>query len=152
MVLCLLLARNALLLNQYLAHLATRGTTVIWTDALDPLLAYLETVDASRLSIVDWGYSSSLCVLSSGRLPLQDISFSLQSPDENVDGIRSLMADTRNLFVEHAEGCDIFPQARERLASISQRAGYVRHVQAVICDRNRRPRFEVVRYGTQSAP
>jgi hypothetical protein len=153
MLLSVLLFRNALLLNQYLDRLATNGTTAIWTDAINPLFAYLERVDAKRLVMVDWGYSATLCLLSDGRLPLTDISFDLLSPAANAENVRSLIADPQNLFVDHAPGLEVFPAVRERLASIANRNGYGRQVVETIFDRNYRPRFEVVRFRpVQSTP
>jgi len=151
MVLSVLLVRNVLLLNQYLARLTTNGTTMIWTDATRPLFEYLEKMDAKRLIIVDWGYSATLCLLSDGRLPLTDISFDLLSPAANAENIGSLIADPQSLFVDHATGFEVFP-VHERLASIAQKNGYSRQVVETIFDRNYRPRFEVVRYRPVPGP
>ncbi len=153
LVLSLLLVRNVLLLNQYLARLATNGTAAIWTDASNPLFEYLEELNAKRLVIVDWGYSATLCLLSDGRLPLTDISFDLLSPAAHAENIGSLITDRQTLFVDYAAGFEVFPGVHERLASIAQKNGYSRQVVETVFDRNDRPRFEVVRYRpVQRAP
>ena len=140
-------ASNGLLVNQYYADLATRGTTVIWTDAVYPLFSYLDSIKGHRIITLDWGYAATLCLLSDGEMPLQDISYKLLGPsDTERNWIRSLVSDPKNLFVDHVESAQQFAGVRERLASIATQAGYSREVVTTIADRNHRPRFEIVRY------
>src|SRR5262249_32206269 len=46
-ILALLVGSNAILLNQYHADLATLGTTAIWTDAVNNLAAFAQSVNAT---------------------------------------------------------------------------------------------------------
>ena len=140
-------ADNLLVVNHYFADLTRLGTTVIWTDAIGPLYRYLDSLGTGQVVTVDWGYSAPLCLLSDGELPLRDISYQLLGPSgEQAAWIQSLMGDPRNAFVDHAEGGEQFPNARERLASIAAAGGFRKELLTVITDRNQRPRFNVFRY------
>jgi hypothetical protein len=138
---------NLLLINQYYSDLATNGTSAIWTDAIYPLHDYLESASASRIVTTDWGYATTLCLLSDGEMPLDDISYTLLGPsDGEVAWIRSLIDDPRNLFVDHTAADEQFRAAHQRLESIAGMSGRTRVLVAVIRDRNQRPRFEIARY------
>jgi hypothetical protein len=138
---------NALVVNHLYSDLLTRGTTVIWTDAVYPLFRYLDTMDHYQFVTVDWGYATTLCVLSDGQAPMRDISYTLLNPsDAETAFIRSLMIEARTLFVDHTAGGQQFPGVRERMARIAASAGYTRNVVQVIKDRNGRPRFEIAEY------
>jgi 4-amino-4-deoxy-L-arabinose transferase-like glycosyltransferase len=147
--LILLVGSNVILLNQYHADLATLGTTAIWTDAVNDLAAFVQSVNPTHLVTVDWGYSATLCLLSDGDRPRYDISFILLQPtDAQKKWVSRLIADPRNLFVDHAADAVAFPEARKHLASIALAAGYRRQTVIMIADRNHRPRFEIFRYVT----
>ena len=142
-----IVAANLLLINQYYSDLVTNGTSAIWTDAVYPLHHYLESASASRFVTTDWGYATTLCLLSDGEMPLDDISYTLLGPsDGEVAWIRSLIEDPRNLFVDHTAPDEQFAAARRRLESIAALSGRTRVLVAVIRDRNQRPRFEVFQY------
>ena len=142
-----IVAANLLLVNQYYSDLVTNGTSAIWTDAVYPLHDYLDSASVSRVVTTDWGYATTLCLLSDGEMPLDDISYTLLGPsDGDSTWIRSLIEDPRNLFVDHTAPDEQFAVARRRLESIAELSGRTRVLVAVIRDRNQRPRFEVVRY------
>jgi 4-amino-4-deoxy-L-arabinose transferase-like glycosyltransferase len=143
---CLIVGSNLLLLNQYHSHLVTRGTTVVWTEAVYPLFDYLDSMNGSQFVAVDWGYSTTLCLLSDGKLPIRDFSMNLQSSRPAVGTIRSLAADPRTVFIQHAAGCEQFQGVNARVSRIAQEAGFATQVLRVICDRYNRPRFEVLRF------
>jgi 4-amino-4-deoxy-L-arabinose transferase-like glycosyltransferase len=149
-VLALMVVSNLLLINQYYADLATKGTTAIWTDAVYPLFDYLDSLSGSHIIATDWGYATTLCLLSDGQMPLSDISYTLLGPSPaEAAWIRSLMDDPRNLFVQHAPGSEQFATAGERLASLAAQANRAREVLRVVADRHHRPRFEIVRYAAK---
>jgi hypothetical protein len=138
---------NILLLNECYASLLTHGSRALWTDAVYPLTSYLETLPGSNTVTIDWGYATTLCLLSDGDMRLTDVSFELlQGSRGNSEMVRSLMADPGNAFVAHAPGDEIFPGVRQRLGAIATEAGYVPQMLNVVTDRNHRPRFEVFRY------
>jgi hypothetical protein len=146
-VLVVVVATNLLLINQYYSDLVTKGTTVIWTDAINPLFNYLDSMEGVRIVTTDWGYVTTLCLLSDGEMPLHDISYTLLGPSTaDAVRIRSLIEDKRNVFVDHIAQDEQFPAAREHLALLAAQTGRTRDVIAVIRDRNQRPRFEIVRY------
>jgi len=138
---------NILLLNECYADLLTHGTRSVWTDAVYPLSSYLETLPGSRIVTIDWGYASTLCLLSDGEIALRDISYALlEGSRGSSEMARSLMADPGTAFVAHAQGEELFPGVRQRLFMIAAEAGYMPQMLNVIADRNHRPRFEVFRY------
>ena len=143
-------AVNLVVVNSLYTDLVTRGTSTLWTDAVYPLSAYLGSLRTSAVVTVDWGYSSTLCLLSDGRMPIQDMSFSLidPSPDDKA-AIRTLMSDQGVLFVDHTDDGEQFPGVRQHLAAIAFEAGYTKRVINTIYDRNSRPRFEISRYFAQ---
>jgi hypothetical protein len=124
----------------------------VWTDAVNPLFRYLSSLGGQRVATVDWGYETTLCLLSKGKMPLADISFILRNPsaaDANL--VRSLMALPDTVFVDHVAGGAQFAGVRERLARMASEGGYVKNVVEIIRDRNGRARFEISRY-TESGP
>ncbi len=142
-------AVNLLVVNNFYTDLVTRGTTTLWTDAVYPLSQYLDSINAANVVTVDWGYSTTLCLLSDGEMPIRDVSFSLLNPStDDATGIRSLMSQPGSLFVDHTSDGEQFPGVRGRLSEIAAQAGYAKEIVDVIYDRNSRPRFEISRYVT----
>jgi hypothetical protein len=138
---------NVLLVNNYYAELVTRGTTTVWTDAVYPLFDYLASSRPAQVVTVDWGYATTLCLLSDGRMQMRDISFMLLQPTDAMrQYIRSLMLEPGTLFVDYADGGEQFPGVHDRVAQIAAGARLRRETVARIRDRNQRPRFEIVRY------
>ncbi len=144
--LCLVLARNVLLIDQYYARLITKGTTVVWTEAVDTLATVTESMPGSRFAAVDWGYGATLCLLTDGEIPLSDISYELLDRTPDTTPVRKPLEDPRMVFIEHAPGCELFPGVHARLDAIAGTLGLTRDVIRTIADRNGRPRFELVRY------
>jgi 4-amino-4-deoxy-L-arabinose transferase-like glycosyltransferase len=138
---------NAAVINRYYCDLVTHGTTAGWTDAINPLFARLDAAEGQRIVTVDWGYSTTLCLFSDGRMPLRDISFSLLQPSAGAQAsIRALMGQPNTLFVDHTADSEVFPGVREHLDRIAAEAGCRKEVVQIIKDRNQRPRFEISRY------
>ena len=93
------------------------------------------------------GYPATLCLLSDGDLPRYDISFTLIQPSKTEKSwVAGLIADPRNLFIDHTPDAVVFRDVREHLGSIAAAAGYRRETVTTIADRNHRPRFEIFRY------
>jgi hypothetical protein len=146
-LLFILVARNLMLINRYYVDLITRGTSVIWTDAVIPLHNYIESLDRPHVVTVDWGYATTLCLLSDGDIHIDDISYTLLSPSERERvWIRGLMDDPQSLFVDHMDNGGQFRTAREQLASIATEGNRQKDIRQVILDRNLRPRFQIFRY------
>lgn len=146
-ILIALVGRNVLLINNYNAALVTQGTTALWTEAVYPLFDYLASSQATNIVIVDWGYETTLCLLSDGRMRMQDISYRLlEHTEEQTKFVRSLMAQPGTLFVDYAEGAEQFPGVHNRIRQIATDAGFRKELVTQIRDRNQRPRFEITRY------
>jgi hypothetical protein len=112
---------NLLLINAYYADLVTRGTTVVWTDAIHPLFENLRS--ATEIVTVDWGYATTLCLLSHGQMPMKDISFLLLNPTEAQKAyVGSLMGKSQTVFVDHVGGDEQLPAAHARIAQIAAAA------------------------------
>lgn len=138
---------NLLVINSFYTELVTRGTSALWTDALYPLFSSLNHRSNTKVITADWGYSTSLCLLSNGEMPIRDISFMLKHPSpEESRWIESLMSEPESLFVDRAAGDEQFLGDRERLNAIAARGGFTRQVVEVIRDRNARERFDLIRY------
>jgi hypothetical protein len=140
---------NLVVIGHYYADLVTRGTGVLWTDAINPLFRRLDSVDFDRQLIVtvDWGYSETLCLLSDGQMPLKDISFALIQPSAaDTAFIRSLITQPNTVFVDHAADSEQFPGVRQHLERIATEVGYRKEVIRIVKDRNYRPRFEISHY------
>jgi hypothetical protein len=150
LVLISTIGANLIVVNSLYTDLVTHGTTAIWTDAIYPLVTYLGSLKTSRVVTVDWGYSSTLCLLSDGGMPIHDASFSLIQPSAD-DGalIRALLSEPDVLFVDHTTDAQQFRGVRDHLEVIAAEAGYARKVIHVINDRKARPRFEISQYVMQ---
>ncbi len=140
---------NIAVLNQNLAQLIERGTTTIWTDAIDPLEQYLRRQPASNLYIMDWGMMNVLRAAGEGKLPLAMGSDPVMkdpvSPSDQSLALR-MLADRQALWVGHTEGNEIIPGVSARFATLAQAAGYQKQTVQVISDRHGRPVFEVYRW------
>jgi hypothetical protein len=141
------LGSNLLVVDHYYADLVTHGVTALWSDAVYTLSEYVDSLKGYRIVTVDWGYAPTICLLSDGRVPLDDVSFALLNPSEGDRTLlRSLMMRRDTLFVDHVAGEGMFPGARERLGEIAGQAGFSKQVVGTIADRNGRPRFEISNY------
>lgn len=136
----LLCASSAAVTNTYYVELIRNGPTLRWTDAMDPLHRFLTDLHARRIYVADWGILETMNLLSEGALPMQ--SADLSSPD----GIRSMLRDSSNVFVAHAEGVAIHPNERAALEDLARREEYIEEPVATIRDRNGRPAFDVFRF------
>jgi len=145
-VLILICGSGLVVLNQYLAQAVVNGPTTIWTDAIDPLSAYLPTSPARRMYVVDWGILNSLRILNGGKLPL-DLALTEVpgDPKSRVNAVKALAAQDA-VFIAHTSGNEILPGMNAGMDALARSAGYRPEVVKVIADRNRRPIFQVYRY------
>ncbi len=144
-VLVLMAGCNVLLLNQYAAGLVTRGPTAVFTDAIYPLYDFLGGLGRRHFVAVDWGYGDTLCLLSDGEMDVEDISFTLRLQSD-PEAVRALVSKPRTVFIGRVRADEQFPGVHALLTRTAEEMGYSRQVLQVIEDRNRRPRFEVMRY------
>jgi hypothetical protein len=140
---------NLAVLNQNLAQLIERGTTTIWTDAIDPLEQFLRKQPASSIYVMDWGMMNVLRAEGEGKLLLASgsdpVSHGSLSESDRALATR-MLADDRALFVGHTEGNEIMAGVSARFAALARSAGYGKQLVQVIADRHGRPVFEVYRW------
>jgi 4-amino-4-deoxy-L-arabinose transferase-like glycosyltransferase len=144
--LVLVCGSNVIVLNQYLAQFIAYGSTTAWTDAINPLSAYLRTVQAHRVYVVDWGALCPLRILNGGQLPLES------APDLRAGDAASRAAALKALavqdavFISHTRDNEALLGITAALDSVARSAGYSAQILRVIPDRFHRPIFQVYRY------
>ena len=69
-----------------------------------------------------------------------------RTPGKGQGDLRALIAKPRTVFVGRVQADEQFPGVHALLNGIAAEMGYDRQVVRGIEDRNRRPRFEVLRY------
>ena len=145
-VLAVVCGSNLVVSNQYLAQLVENGPTTVWTDAINPLAAYLGTSPARHMYVTDWGIINSLRILDAGRLPLDPApEESAGDPKSHAAALKTLESQD-SIFVGHTAGNESVPGANARLDALAGSGGYRPEILSVIADRNRRPIFQVYRY------
>jgi hypothetical protein len=141
---------NLVVLNQHLAQLVQCGNTVIWTDASEPLSAYMAGVRAGRVYVLDWGILDVLRALNRGRLPLEFVRGPLEGDlnEPNREVVVRMIEDKDSVFIDHTEGNELMPSLRGRLDAVALSAGYRRRTLKTVSDRMGRPVFEVFGFGS----
>jgi hypothetical protein len=138
---------NIMVINKVYAHLATTGTTALWSDATKPMVDYASSVENARFVAVDWGYAQTMCLLSNGKLPVRELSFELlRFSPEDGQAVHSALADPANVFVGRFPEDEQFEGVGRRLDAVAAAEGYSRRILTVIHDRNQRPRYQLIRY------
>lgn len=136
-VLCL---SNLAVTNNYYADLIRNGPAIHWTDAIDPLNVYLQSLHADHVFIGDWGYLETLNLLSEGSLPV----VSADSTDEAA--IQNMFAAGECVFVFHTPVYAFQPELRTRIESVARSNGWEQQHLQTIYDQNGRPTFDVFRF------
>jgi 4-amino-4-deoxy-L-arabinose transferase-like glycosyltransferase len=136
---------NLIVLNQYFAQLVECGNTAIWTDASQPLSAYLADVRADHVYALDWGILDVLTALNRGRLPLEFVRGPLEGDlnESNREEVVRMIGNKDSVFIDHTEGNEVMPSIRGRLDTVALSAGYRRQTLNTVSDRMGRPVFEV---------
>jgi 4-amino-4-deoxy-L-arabinose transferase-like glycosyltransferase len=137
---------NAAILNQYLAQLISSGPTVIWTNAIRPLVNELGRYHGRLVFAADWGISEQVQFYGAGRIgfhrPADGTVLSLHEPLSRAYVEKSL-ADPKTLFVTHTEGREAFVGVRQKLIEFAAERGYRDEILHVIKDRHGVPIFEI---------
>ncbi len=136
----ILCVSNLAVMNNYYAELIRNGPAIHWTDAIDPLNVYLQSLHADHVFIGDWGYLETLNLLSEGSLPV----VSADSTDEAA--IQNMFAAGESVFVFHTAVFAFNPELRTRIESAAQRHGWEQQHLQTIYDQNGRPTFDVFRF------
>jgi hypothetical protein len=136
-VLCL---SNMAVTNNYYAELIRVGPAIHWTDAIDPLNVYLQSLHADHVFIGDWGFLETLNLLSEGSLPV----ISADTTDEAA--ILNMFAAGQSVFVFHTPVYAFQPELRIRIESAARSHGWEQQHLQTIYDQNGRPTFDVFRF------
>jgi hypothetical protein len=146
-----MVAMNLLVLNQYLYQLERNGAGDVWSDALNPFSASLDTYGDRTLYVIDWGIFENLNLLHQGRLDFQILQGPLmtESPSpKDLQQIKSMLSDPSALVLDHVPEKEVFPEVGARLDRAAESFGYRRVVVRTIADSNGRPMFEILRFAT----
>jgi hypothetical protein len=136
-VLCI---SNIAVTNNYYAELIRDGPAIHWTDAIDPLNVYLQSLHADHVFIGDWGFLETLNLLSEGSLPV----VSADTTDEPA--ILNMFAARESVFVFHTPVYAFQPELRTRIESVARSHGWEQQHLQTIYDQNGRPTFDVFRF------
>ncbi len=139
---------NLLLLDSYFVTLIRDGTGVRWTDAFEPLTAWLTEARSPAVFGADWGILETLNLLSEGELPVQDASFALRPPNETqqIALLTRMLASPGALWVTHSAGAEQWTGVRLNLSRIAESLGYSQEVLHTVHDRHGRPIFDILRF------
>lgn len=136
-VLCL---SNLAVTNNYYADLIRQGPAIRWTDAIDPLNVYLQSLHPDYVFIGDWGYSETLNLLSEGALPVV-------SADTGSDAaIEKMFGAGQSVFVFHTPQYTVQPEVRTRIEAAARKYGWEQQHLETIYDQNGRATFDVFRF------
>jgi len=145
-VLIAICGSGVVVLNQYLAQLVQNGPTAVWTDAIDPLSAYLRTSPARHMYVPDWGIIGSLRLLNGGKLPLDPAPGEIAGdPKSHARAVKALAAEDA-VFIAHTPENEVFDGDKARMDALARLAGHRPEVLKLIADRHSRPIFQVYRY------
>jgi len=139
----------ALVTNECYLHLVLFGPTDHWSDAIYPLLDWLEKTRPASIYSLDWGIEGPLRCLGQGALPLRDVSSILSDPLPSAsrrETIRSMLAGPRRIFIYYVDRERHANANLERLHMLGREAGLLEESLTLVQDRNNRPVYTVVRY------
>lgn len=146
---------NVLVLNQHLYGFVRGGTTLIWTDAINPLSAELMRQPDRKFYVLDWGMLNSLRLLGRGRLSLepQDGYFQDgQVTDSERPGVLGMFENPRATFVSHVPGNMVFANVQPCFDAELGKQGYRKENVRIVTDRSGRPIFTVFTVGREPRP
>jgi len=127
----------------------------VFTDALYPLSARLDTYSDRTLYVIDWGLYENLNLLHQGRLNFRIAigPFGTDSPSlEQLTEIRDMLNDPHGMILDHVREHEVFSGVGMRLDRAARTLGYRREVVSAIPDSNGRPMFEIARFIRDGAP
>jgi 4-amino-4-deoxy-L-arabinose transferase-like glycosyltransferase len=136
----LLCLSNLAVTNNYYAELIRDGPAIHWTDAIDPLHIYLQSLHPDYVFIGDWGFVETLNLLSEGSLPV------VAADTTDDAAIQNMFAAGQSVFVFHAAPYAFQPELRARIESAARNHGWEQQHLQTIYDQNGRPTFDVFRF------
>lgn len=145
-VLAICVLSNLAVLNTYLAHFIACGPTVVWTDAIRPLVTEIGSRPGRILFAADWGISQQIEYYGNGKIGFHRTSDAIVKdlPERlNVIHLERYMKSPATLFVTHTEGHEAFAGVRRKLLDFAAARGYQDHLYKVITDRHGAAIFEI---------
>lgn len=146
----LLVARNLLTANEYLAELITNGGMGGWTDAIYGLSDAVDNTRARWVGLVDWGCLNDLRLLDKRDAILfgaGDPVMSDRLTPETQEAVKHMATTPDAIFIQHVEDKQMFPGVNGRFRKAALQAGFREKIKRVIPDRNGRPVFEIFSFG-----
>lgn len=145
-IVLLCVVSNLTVLNTYLAHFIACGPTVVWTDAIRPLVTEIGSRPGKLFFGTDWGITQQVEFYGNGKIGFHRTSdaivIDLPAP-LNVQHLERYMADPSTVFVTHTEGHEVFVGVRKKLLDFAAERGYRDELYKVISDRHGVPIFEI---------
>jgi hypothetical protein len=143
-----LVVLNLLVSVQYYRDIRQNGPGVLWTRAVNPLVATLREHEPEFVFVVDWGILESTHLLSRGELPLLFANEYTGDPltQERRELLRQVMRKPRTLFLTHVDKWEQKRGANAAVDAFAAQAGYSKHVVATVNDAFGRQIFAILRY------
>ena len=142
-------ATNIAVTNQFLAQMVTCGPTVIWSDAIGPLVDVVKQHKDSAIFATEWGILEQFRFLGRGRIGYfagsDGVVRELDRP-EHQQYVRRALNTPNTLFIGHAKTAQVFPDTNEKVDRFAAAEGFTKRVLAAVPDRHGRPIFEVTEY------
>jgi hypothetical protein len=147
-IMFILIAANVLVVNQYILQLHSTGPVGLFTDAMNPLAAWLSDAHAKdnghtkTIVAIDLGIRDSLNLLTGGALRAQEAVIDDQSRDKMI----TMISQPGVLFVARPSGLEYFQGNALALDTLARSVGYQKIIIRTICDSFGRPQFDVFRF------
>ncbi len=139
---------NVLVVNQHLTCFVRGGTTVLWTDAIQPLADELAREPGRDVRVLDWGMMDALRLVGRGALRMYfaaDPFMDTDVTDAERAEIRDMLSDPNATFISHVAGKAVFTDVPANFDAALTAERYRKDAVRVIKDRMGRPIFEVFR-------
>ena len=145
-VVLVMMAAGALVINEYYRAAWRNGGAQAWTDAIFALSDYLKRDPPKAVYCLDWGMLDQLRLLHAGKLNVMWGADQVTKPEmtpEDNRWLRGVIADPDSRFLTHTKEYEFFPGNNDKLVKYAEAAGYRREDVAAISDRNGRPVYQV---------
>jgi hypothetical protein len=131
---------NVVTITRGLQQLGGFGT---WSDAIYRLYDHLALQPNRPVASLDWGIHYNLAALAQGRLPSQEIFWTLLDPGAPAKALSTALSNPDFRYVLHAPDVTGFPMARRRFFLEVEAAKQRARLLDRVSDRSGRTVFEV---------
>jgi hypothetical protein len=146
-----LVGSNLFVINEHIYKLQRNGARGTFTDAIYSLSSIISSVPI--VCVADWGMSENLLFLTEGHIELRQAGEILfpNVAEAFRDGLVDWLRDPSVAWVTRVEAEEMFKGNGARLDELAASVGLEKKSVRVITDLNRRPVFEIRRYGIRAA-